>query len=60
MTEFYIPENTGKKKSIKDIIWTGFFALMYPFLMLFAILVTSVITVTSWISNFIYWLLRKR
>ncbi|MFQ3574994.1 MAG: hypothetical protein SNJ77_01015 [Cytophagales bacterium] len=60
MTEFHIPERANKDKSLKDWIWTVFFSLMYPFLMLFAILATSAITVSSWLSRLVYWVLKKR
>ncbi len=45
---------TGAAK-VGGIIWNVVFAMMYPILMVFALLVTGVVKVSSLLSNLIVW-----
>ncbi len=49
MTEFHVEGTlaTNNKKSPKRLIWNVFFSLMYPALIIFAIIITSFISITS-------------
>ncbi|MFN3782958.1 MAG: hypothetical protein ACK4R6_03520 [Spirosomataceae bacterium] len=51
------PIDQGKKW--KEIVWTGFFALMYPIITLFSLLFTGILTVFSSLSRLIVYLVGK-
>lgn len=60
MTEFHVEGaiKSSDKKSPRRVIWNIFFALMYPMLMFFAIIITSFISITSFGFNLIVRLIR--
>lgn len=46
------------KKDPKDIIWTAFFAIMYPIITVFSLIFTGILTVFSALSRAIVYVLR--
>lgn len=52
-------EPTKEEKKWKEIIWTGFFALMYPIITLFSLIFTGVLTIFSTLSRVLVYLLGK-
>jgi hypothetical protein len=52
-------QKPAKKVNIKGITWTVFFSLMYPILIIFALLTSTLITITSFLSISIYKILKK-
>lgn len=48
-----IDTSTPKKKSIRNILWTGLFTLMYPFILIFSFACIGVIHLFSLLSRFV-------
>ncbi|MFN3589045.1 MAG: hypothetical protein ACK4UP_06650 [Spirosomataceae bacterium] len=52
-------EPIKEEKKWKEIVWTAFFALMYPIITLFSLVFTGMLTVFSALSRVLVYLVGK-